>query len=80
MRLWDQSPGGEGTSSRGRSHLAENGEGRGGNVGCLTQREGEDDPMGPGPISPSCDDRCALPLELEDHTYLDLFSNKFFAI
>lgn len=31
-------------------------------MGCLTQREGEDDPMGPGPISPSCNDRCVLPL------------------
>ena len=69
-----------GHEQRGRrSHLAEGGEGRGRNVGCLTQREGEDDPMGPGPISPSCNDRCALPLELENHTHLGLFSDKFLA-
>lgn len=52
VRLWDQSPGGEGTSSGGGDvtwQRAERGEGTGRNEGCLTQREGEDDPMGPWP-------------------------------
>lgn len=72
--------GGEGTSSGGGEVTRQRVEGgRGRNVGCLTQREGEDDLMGPGPISPSCNDRCALPLELENHTHLGLFSDKFFA-
>ena len=80
VRLWDQSPGGEGTS-RGSGEVTWQRAERAQAETRVVSLRGKEKmtPRALGPISPSCNDRRDLPLELENRTHLDLFSDKFFA-